>query len=138
MPKEPKPWREWCFALDLSHNMIGDDGARCLGGVLAQCSMPTDLDLGFNNIGAEGATSLTIGLGRCRSLTRLNLRACAGLQYVTQLKQIGAEGANSLAGMLGQWTLLRSLNLSGNAIGDDGARNLERGLCQSPSIRTRP
>ncbi|VDM16713.1 unnamed protein product [Hydatigera taeniaeformis] len=96
-------------ALNLSHNIISDWGARALGKLINGRSRLECLDLTNNRLNAEGAEALSHALAKgAGTLMKLNLR----------LNRIRDEGASSIARSLLRNTTLRELNLAANSIGD--------------------
>ena len=114
--------------LNLCANWIGDDGMEGLAGVLHRCASLAHLDLSRNSIEDAGVARLAMQLqyGVCPSLAHLHLSS----------NGIGADGAGRLAAGLGQCASLAHLNLSGNSIevigpsdlGDDGIGAEEMGI----------
>ena len=93
-------------SLDLSGNLIQDEGANSLSEALRVNTSLTYLQLSQNNICAEGAHSLSEALRVNTSLTSLNLSQ----------NYICAEGAHSLSEALRVNTSLTYLKLSQNSI----------------------
>ena len=58
-------------SLDLSDNIVGDEGAQALAAALCTAARLTRLDLACNLVGDAGATALAAALG---TLTSLDLR----------------------------------------------------------------
>ena len=138
-------WR--CISvLILSHNRIGDDGARAIADALRGYEVLSVLDLSGNGIQDAGAEALSEAL-RCCKLQRLSLASiCMGpsgalavagvLKYVYKsldtldlsCNRLGDVGAVCLAGGLKHCSCLKQLHLNSNFVGDDGARALARCL----------
>ena len=138
-------WR--CIrVLILSHNKIGDDGARAIAHALRGCEVLSVLDLSGNGIQDAGTEALSEAL-RCCKLQRLSLASnCIGpsgaLAVAGVLKQVyksldtldlscnrlGDVGAVCLAGGLKHCSILKHLHLNCNFVGDDGAVALARCL----------
>ncbi|KAL6486701.1 hypothetical protein MHYP_G00060930 [Metynnis hypsauchen] len=137
--------------LDLSHNLIGDRGARAIGKLLNRSRLER-LDIYDNQIRGSGAQALAHALSKNTSLLYLNLRlnrlGDEGGQAVAQalLKNGSLQnlnlGANELteptatavSHALVQNSTLRSLNLSCNRLGVDGGRVLEEGMSHNSSL----
>ncbi|XP_060771716.1 dynein regulatory complex subunit 5-like [Neoarius graeffei] len=137
--------------LDLSHNLIGDRGARAIGKLLNSSCLKT-LNLYDNWVGGQGAQALAHALPKNTSLVSLNLRlnqlGDEGGQAIAQalLKnqtlvnlQLGANEmteptATAFSQVLVQNTTLRNLNLSCNKLGVDGGKALEEGMSHNSSL----
>ena len=101
--------------LILSHNRIGDDGARAIAHALRGCEVLSVLDLSGNGIQDAGTEALSEAL-RCCKLQRLSLASNC----------IGPSGALAVAGVLKHvYKSLDTLDLSCNRLGDVGAVCLE-------------
>ncbi|XP_047006827.2 dynein regulatory complex subunit 5 isoform X2 [Ictalurus punctatus] len=137
--------------LDLSHNLIGDRGARAIGKLLNRSCLET-LNIYDNRISGRGAQALAHALSKNTSLVSLNLRlnqlGDEGGQAIAQalLKNqtlvnlhLGANEmteptATALSQVLVQNTTLRSLNLSCNKLGTDGGKVLGEGMSHNSSL----
>eukprot|EP00842_Homolaphlyctis_polyrhiza_P004976 jgi/Hompol1/547/HPOL_005001-RA len=94
--------------LDLSHNKIGDAGARGLAKVLATPSTSLkELLLSNNKITHTGSISLGKALSLNTSLSSLNLR----------LNHLGDAGGHTLCTALMKNKTLKEVDLSGNGLG---------------------
>ena len=62
------------FIADLSHNRIGDSGARAVGKLINGRCRLEELDLRNNKIKSLGAAAIGHGLGKNTTLTSLSLR----------------------------------------------------------------
>ena len=138
-------WR--CIrVLILSHNRIGDDGARAIAHALRGCEVLSVLDLSGNGIQDAGTEALSEALRSCK-LQRLSLASnCMGpsgalavagiLKHVYKsldtldlsCNRLGDVGAVCLAGGLKHCSCLKQLHLNRNLVGDDGAMALARCL----------
>ncbi|KGL76825.1 T-complex-associated testis-expressed protein 1, partial [Tinamus guttatus] len=131
--------------LNLSHNLIGDKGARAVGKLINHSKLEI-LDLCNNQIRHPGAQAIAQALANNSTLTSLNLRLnCVedeGGQAIgralltnTTLKSIHL-GSNELSEptatlfcqVLAQNSTLTSINFSCNHIGLDGGKQLLEGL----------
>ncbi|NXG27294.1 DRC5 protein, partial [Dromaius novaehollandiae] len=131
--------------LNLSHNLLGDKGARAVGKLINRSKLEI-LDLCNNQIRHLGAQALARALASNSTLTSLNLRLnCVedeGGQAIgralltnTTLKSIHL-GSNELSEptamlfsqVLAQNSTLTSINFSCNHIGLDGGKQLLQGL----------
>ena len=111
---------QWCCisVLILSHNKIGDDGARTIADALRGCEVLSVLDLSGNGIQDAGTEALSKAL-RCCKLQRLSLASIS----------MGPSGALAVAGVLKHvYKSLDTLDLSCNRLGDVGAVHLAEGL----------
>ena len=110
---------QWRFisVLILSHNRIGDDGARAIADALRGCDVLSVLDLSGNGIQDAGAEALSEAL-RCCKLQRLSLASNC----------IGDDGARAIAHFLQGCEVLSVLDLSGNGIQDAGTEALSEAL----------
>ena len=132
--------------LILSHNKIGDDGARAIAHALRGCEVLSVLDLSGNGIQDAGTEALSEAL-RCCKLQRLSLASnCIGpsgalavagvLKHVYKsldtldltCNRLGDVGAVCLAGGLNHCSCLKQLHLNFNFVGDEGAMALARCL----------
>ncbi|NWV54682.1 DRC5 protein, partial [Daphoenositta chrysoptera] len=137
--------------LDLSHNLIRDNGAQALGKLISHSRLET-LNLCNNQIHHLGAQALAQGLAESSTLTSLNLR----LNFVedkggeaigralltnTSLKSLHL-GSNNLSEptaavfsqVLAQNTTLTSINFSCNHLGLDGGKQLLEGLANNKTL----
>ncbi len=130
-------------SLGLDANKVHDEGALCVAQALPHCSSLTHLGLGGNAIGPAGAVGLVRALGEGEGG-----RGGAGQRHHVDLRwnQIGALGSAALAAAAGEQRMLTHvewsraghaeatasgrqrggwhLDLSGNVVGDDGARRV--------------
>ena len=138
-------WR--CISvLILSHNRIGDDGARAIADALRGCEVLSVQDLSGNVIQDTGTEALNEAL-RCCKLQRLSLASnCMGpsgaLAVAGVLKHVYKSldtldlswnrlrdvGAVCLAGGLKHCSCIKQLHLNNNFVGDYGAMALARCL----------
>lgn len=137
--------------LDLSHNLIGDRGARAAAKLLSHSRLRV-LNLANNQLRASGAQSLAHALAHNTNLVSLNLRlnciedeggqAIAHVletnKCLTVLHLGGNELSEPTATLLSQVlpvnTTLISLNLSCNHIGQDGGKQLLEGISENKTI----
>ncbi|KAI5090711.1 T-complex-associated testis-expressed protein 1 isoform X2 [Silurus meridionalis] len=137
--------------LDLSHNIIGDGGARAISKLLNHSRLEV-LNIYDNRISGPGAQALAHALSKNTSLVSFNLR----------LNQLGDEGGQAIAqALLKNQTLvnlhlganemteptasafsqvlvcnmaLKNLNLSCNKMGMDGGNVLEEGMSHNSTL----
>ncbi|EGW01340.1 dynein regulatory complex subunit 5 [Cricetulus griseus] len=137
--------------LDLSHNLIGDRGARAAAKLLSHSRLRV-LNLANNQLRAPGAQSLAHALAHNTNLVSLNLRlnciedeggqaiahALETNKCLTTLHLGGNELSEPTATVLSQVlpinTILTSLNLSCNHIGVDGGKQLLEGMSENKTI----
>ncbi|CAL8317817.1 unnamed protein product [Merluccius merluccius] len=137
--------------LDLSHNLIGDRGARAIGKLLTRSRLE-GLDLYDNEIRGPGAQAIAHALSRSATLRTLNLRlnrlGDEGGQAIGQAlltnrtlrrlhlgaNEMGEPSAAVLAQMLGRNDALTSINLSCNGLGTDGGKMLEEGMSRNTGV----
>uniref|UniRef100_A0A8C3YK47 Dynein regulatory complex subunit 5 n=1 Tax=Catagonus wagneri TaxID=51154 RepID=A0A8C3YK47_9CETA len=137
--------------LDLSHNLIGDRGARAAAKLLSHSRLRV-LSLANNQVRAPGAQSLAHALAHNASLVSLNLRlnciedeggqalahALQTNKCLTTLHLGGNELSEPTATLLSQVlsinTTLTSINLSSNHIGLDGGKQLLEGMSDNKTL----
>jgi len=138
--------------LDLSHNIIGDRGARAVGKFLNNHSQLVKLNLCDNQIRVPGAQAIAHALTKNNLLQFLNLRlnrlGDEGGQAISRallknrtLVEINL-GSNDLveptAAILSQVVMqnqvLRSVDLSCNRLGPDGGKQLQEGMEDNSTI----
>uniref|UniRef100_A0A8C6RDV1 T-complex-associated testis expressed 1 n=1 Tax=Nannospalax galili TaxID=1026970 RepID=A0A8C6RDV1_NANGA len=137
--------------LDLSHNLIGDRGARAAAKLMRHSRLRV-LNLANNQVRAPGAQSLGHALAHNTNLVSLNLHlncieneggqaiayALQTNKCLTTLHLGGNELSEPTATLLSQVfainTTLISLNLSCNHIGLDGGKQLLEGMSDNKTI----
>ncbi|XP_062952211.1 dynein regulatory complex subunit 5 [Cynocephalus volans] len=137
--------------LDLSHNLIGDRGARGAAKLLSHSHLRV-LNLANNQVRALGAQSLAHALAHNTNLISLNLRlnciedeggqalvhALQTNKCLTTLHLGGNELSEPTATLLSQVlsvnTTLTSINLSCNHIGLDGGKQLLEGMSDNKTL----
>ncbi|XP_036105246.1 dynein regulatory complex subunit 5 [Molossus molossus] len=137
--------------LDLSHNCIGDRGARAAAKLLSHSHLRV-LNLANNQVCAPGAQSLAYALAHNTNLLSLNLRlnriedeggqalahALQTNKCLTTLHLGGNELSEPTATLLSQVlsvnTTLTSINLSCNHIGLDGGKQLLEGMSDNRTL----
>ncbi|XP_025104859.1 dynein regulatory complex subunit 5-like [Pomacea canaliculata] len=138
--------------LDLSHNLIGERGARAIGKFLNNHSKLVRLILCDNYIHVTGAQALAHALTKNTTLKHLNLRLnrigdeggqaiCRALlrnSTLMELNLCGNDVAEPTAAVLSQVmmhnTILRSIDLSCNKLGPDGGKQLQEGMEENKTI----
>lgn len=103
--------------LDLSHNLIGDRGARAAAKLLSHSRLRV-LNLANNQVRAPGAQSLAHALANNTCLVSLNLR----------LNLIEDEGGQAITHVLETNKCLTVLNLGGNELSEPTATLLSQVL----------
>ncbi|KAG8462311.1 hypothetical protein KFE25_012131 [Diacronema lutheri] len=111
--------------LDVSFNLIGDDGAAGLAHGLAHNATLTRLDLKLNQVQDRGAAALAASLHSETALTALDLF----------YNGVGDNGAVALADCLRSNTTLATLDLFYNDVGDVGAAALSASLATNRALR---
>ncbi|XP_075993863.1 uncharacterized protein drc5 [Genypterus blacodes] len=137
--------------LDLSHNLIGDRGARAVCELLNRGNLVT-LNLYNNNIGGPGAQDLAQALTQNSTLLSLNLclnhLGDEGSQAFVQAllenssllhlhlgnNELTEISATALCQVLLHNKSLRSINLSGNQLSVGGGKALAEAMSQNSSI----
>uniref|UniRef100_A0A8C9P0N1 T-complex-associated-testis-expressed 1 n=1 Tax=Spermophilus dauricus TaxID=99837 RepID=A0A8C9P0N1_SPEDA len=137
--------------LDLSHNLIGDRGARAAAKLLSHSRLHV-LNLANNQVRGPGAQSLAHALAHNTNLISLNLRlnyledeggqalahALQTNKCLTTLNLGGNELSEPTATLLAQVlainTTLTSINLSCNHIGLDGGKQLLEGMSDNKTL----
>ncbi|KAM5325207.1 dynein regulatory complex subunit 5 [Glossophaga mutica] len=137
--------------LDLSHNLIGDRGARAAAKLLSHSHLHV-LSLANNQVRAPGAQSLAHALAHNTNLLSLNLRlnciedeggqalahALQTNKCLTTLHLGGNELSEPTATLISQVlsvnTTLISINLSCNHIGPDGGKQLLEGMSDNRTL----
>ncbi|KAG8511962.1 Dynein regulatory complex subunit 5 [Galemys pyrenaicus] len=137
--------------LDLSHNLIGDRGARAAAKLLSHSRLRV-LNLANNQVRASGAQSLAHALAHNATLVSLNLRlnciedeggqalahALQTNKCLTTLHLGGNELSEPTASIFSQVlsinTTLTSINLSCNHIGLDGGKQLLDGMSDNRTL----
>ncbi|KAJ7988019.1 hypothetical protein DPEC_G00319290 [Dallia pectoralis] len=137
--------------LNLSHNLIGDRGARAIGKLLNRSKLES-LTAHDNNIGGPGAQAIAHGLTNNTSLLSLDLRlnrlGDEGGQVIAQalltngtLERLHLGGnemteptAIMLSQVLVQNKTLKSINLACNRLGLDGGKVLEEGMSHNTTV----
>ena len=119
---------EALVSLNLSHNLLGRDGARHLstiiGGSKNYASQLTTLVLHHCGITDSLLSILCDGLKQNQSCTALNLAH----------NKLGSRSGSSLAEALKRVQVLTNLNLSWNSIRADGSMHLVEALENSPIV----
>ncbi|KAK3595522.1 hypothetical protein CHS0354_021623 [Potamilus streckersoni] len=112
--------------LDLSHNLIGDRGARAIGKFLNNHSQLVKLNLCDNAIRSSGAQAIAHALTKNATLLHLNLR----------LNRLGDEGGQAICRALHKNSTLREINLGSNEMAEPTAAILSQVVSQNMSIKT--
>jgi len=106
---------------------ITDDDAKKLAGKLEKNCVITDLDLSYNSIHSPGVDALGKALRTNRHVTSLNLRANIGCMM--------SSGNSALALSLKENKTLTELNLSVIGLGDNDLMKLCAGVLHSRTLR---
>ncbi|XP_078466425.1 LOW QUALITY PROTEIN: dynein regulatory complex subunit 5-like [Lampetra planeri] len=139
------------LVLDLSHNLVGDRGARALGKLLNRSRL-TALNLCDNRVGGHGGQALAHAISRNATLRVLNLRLNrlgdeAGqalgraLQCNSSVVELYLGGnemseptATALAHAVALNTSLHTIDLSCNRLGNDGGKQLQEGMSHNRTL----
>ncbi|KAF3702991.1 T-complex-associated testis-expressed protein 1 [Channa argus] len=111
--------------LNLSHNLIGDRGARAIGKLLNRSKLEI-LNMCDNGISDPGAKALAHALSKNSTLLSLNL--C--------LNQVGDEGGEAIGKALLNNNNLLHLNLGGNKVTFTTAITLSKVLAQNSTLKS--
>ena len=113
----------YLFLADLSHNKIGDSGARAVGKLLnGRCKL-TLLDLCDNKIRTTGAAAIGHALGKNFTLKSINLR----------LNRL--DLTLSIVGSLGYFSISECVFLLVSCrLGDDGGQAVCRALLKNNTL----
>ena len=110
--------------LDLSHNVIGDRGARAIGKFINNHSQLTKLNVCDNAIRAAGAQAVAHALTKNTLLTELNLR----------LNRLGDEGGQAVCRALLKNATLTEINLGSNDLTEPTAAILSQVVAQNTTL----
>ncbi|XP_028809153.1 dynein regulatory complex subunit 5 isoform X2 [Denticeps clupeoides] len=137
--------------LNLSHNVIGDRGARALAKLLNRSQLKA-LNVYDNQIRGHGAKALASALSKNTTLLSLNLclncvgdeggqAAARALLKNGTLVTLHLEAnymteptASALSRVFSQNTTLRSIKLCCNRLGVDGGKSLEEGMSRNSTL----
>ncbi|KAM4600977.1 LOW QUALITY PROTEIN: dynein regulatory complex subunit 5 [Polymixia lowei] len=111
--------------LDLSHNLIGDRGARAIGKLLNRSKLET-LNVYANNIRGPGAQAIGHALSKNSTLLSLNLR----------LNRLGDEGGKAIGQALLKNCTLAHLHLGGNEMSEPTAAIMSQALVQNNTLKS--
>ena len=104
--------------LNLTENLIGDEGAIAIGEMLQQNTTLQKLYLSFNHIGAAGASAIARALEKNTALTTLDVAN----------NSIHSDGVVELSQALETNTTLSRIYLSQNDVSERGMKTLIRSL----------
>ena len=110
--------------LDLSHNIIGDRGARAVGKFLNNHSKLVKLNVNDNSIRAAGAQAIAHALTKNTTLTNLNLR----------MNRLGDEGGQAVCRSLLKNSTLCEINLGSNDMTEPTAAILSQVVVQNTML----
>lgn len=111
--------------LDLSHNVIGDRGARAVGKFLNNHSQLVKLSLCDNAVKSAGAQAIAHALTKNTILQVLNLR----------LNRLGEEGGQAICKALLKNSTLKEINLGSNALAESTAAMLSQVVTQNTTMK---
>ena len=112
--------------LDLSHNCIGDRGARAIGKFINNHSQLVKLSVCDNQIRAAGAQAIAHALTKNTTLTTINLR----------LNRLADEGGQAICRALLKNTTLVDVNLGSNDLTEPTAAILSQVVVQNNTVKT--
>ena len=122
--KEPASLCPPLVELDLSSNLITQEGAVSLAKLVAKSKRLTTLLLSFNAIGSQGAESLALALQANSQMTILGLSS----------NGIRDQGASALAMTARQHPTLQALLLEDNHIGSQGCADIVHAYQCNPRL----
>ena len=106
--------------LDISHNNIGDDGAKGIAEGLHHCTQLEELIVSHNSFRENGACSLASSICHyTQCLRKLDI----------SYNSIGNVGANAIADALSSCSHLEELIVSHNEYRENGTCSISRSLC---------
>ncbi|KAK2964118.1 putative leucine Rich Repeat family protein [Blattamonas nauphoetae] len=111
--------------LTLSSNNITEKGAKVLAVALMKNRFLTKLDLSHNKVGVLGAQAVAEMVASNRTLLRLVLVDC----------KLSPSGSSQIGRALGHNGNMEYIDLSGNGMGDEGARGFADGITSNPQLR---
>ena len=112
--------------LDLSHNCIGDRGARAVGKFINNHSQLVTLNLCDNQIKATGAQAIAHALTKNTTLLSLNLR----------LNRLGDEGGQAICRAMLKNETLKDINLGSNEMAEPTAAILSQVVIKNMTIKS--
>ncbi|KAJ4455897.1 putative Protein NLRC3 [Paratrimastix pyriformis] len=128
--------------LIMTHNLIGERGAKVLGQVLRTNGTLVQLDLSHNGLGPNGAAALGRALTENRTLTGLLLNHCNALKTNTALVRLELAhnamtdgGISALAEALRTNMSLQQIDLTSNNVQDPGGTELARALLSNACLK---
>ncbi|THD20446.1 T-complex-associated testis-expressed protein 1 [Fasciola hepatica] len=111
--------------LDLSHNFIGDRGARALSKLISGRSKLKTLNLADNRLQATG------GLALAHSLTK---KSCLLLRLNLRLNRLRDDGGTAIAKSLLRNSCLKELNLAANDLNENAASYFAHVLAHNTTL----
>ena len=111
--------------LDISNNLIGDNGIALISTALQTNTSMTILNISTCNMSGDGAESLARALTANKTLQKL---------YVSW-NNIGDNGVALISTALQTNTTMTTLNISGYNMSDDGAESLARALTVNKTLQ---
>lgn len=118
--------------VNLSRNLLGDQGVVTLVTLLANCVNLVHLDVSSNDISPVGAQQALSVLSSHKSLTSLDLSSHEGLHR----NRLNFPGAESLRNYLQASALPTNVNVGGTALGPEGCELLSAGVKTSKTLLT--
>lgn len=116
--------------VNLSRNMLRDEGVVLLVTLLGSCVNLVHLDVSSNDVSPVGAQKTLSVLSSHKSLTSLDFSSHEGLHR----NRLNLPGAESLRDYLKSSPLPTNLNVTGTALGSEGCEALAAGLVVSKTL----
>ncbi|XP_067905692.1 NLR family, CARD domain containing 5 isoform X1 [Heterodontus francisci] len=123
--------------LDLSSNLLGDEGLQCLRDFLPKLHVLKLMDVSNNRISSAGVLYLVESLNTCRNVVEVEVSLASNCRSLIKfVKRCGKKVCNvkecrfkkeelvQFFSIIEQCTHLTELNLACNMLGDEGLRNL--------------
>jgi NLR family CARD domain-containing protein 3 len=116
----------------LGNNNFGDVGVKMISDILCYTQHVVSLDLSMNRITSVGVSYIANALNHNQSLIELNLSS--GKKAGNNRNRISEQGAGYLAEVLARNKFLQFLDLSGNCIGNEGAKKILTSVQKSNNL----
>ena len=113
-------------SLDISHNLIEENGAHFIADALENNKTITNLDISYNKISRKGGKYIAQALKVNNSLLTLDLMS----------NKICEEGARSLSEALQVNGTLKKLNINDNNVGNEGVELITAAFRKNKAITT--
>jgi Ran GTPase-activating protein (RanGAP) involved in mRNA processing and transport len=123
-----------CTSIDLSNNMLGDEGAAEVANLLREYAPLIKLDLSFNDIGDRGALALADALRANASLTSFSLHSSIPGSASSVKPRLTEIGLMAMARALETHPTLAVLDLRDNVVSTTLIGVLVQTLQRNPRI----